>query len=59
MEYAALKFIGVGLLSFGLMGAALWAVGAMAFNFVLNLYYYRRVRKDLENQEHEQHDHGL
>jgi len=41
---------------FGLMGAAVWAVGAMAFNFVLNLYYYRRVRKDLENKENEQHD---
>lgn len=34
---------------YGLLGAATWAVAAMAFSFVLNLYYYRRVRKELEN----------
>jgi hypothetical protein len=41
---------------YGLMGAATWAVAAMAFNFVLNLYYYRRVRNELENKGNEQHD---
>jgi O-antigen/teichoic acid export membrane protein len=41
----------VGLLVFvrryGLLGAAWFAVASMAFNFVLHLYYYRKLHKEL------------
>jgi O-antigen/teichoic acid export membrane protein len=33
--------------TFGVQGAAWWASGSMAFNFLLNLYYYRKVRREL------------
>ena len=44
----------VGLYAFtrryGLAGAAWFAVVAMAFNFALHLYYYRKLLKELEKQ---------
>lgn len=38
---------------YGLAGAAWYAVGSMAFNFALHLYYYRKLRKTLELQAEE------
>jgi O-antigen/teichoic acid export membrane protein len=35
---------------YGLAGAAWFAVAAMAFNFALHLYYYRKLLKELEKQ---------
>jgi O-antigen/teichoic acid export membrane protein len=35
----------------GLLGAAWWASGSMFFNFLLNLYYYRKVRKELNRMQ--------
>ncbi|HQR40452.1 MAG TPA: lipopolysaccharide biosynthesis protein [Blastocatellia bacterium] len=45
---------------YGLLGAAWFAVGSMAFNFCLHLYYYQRLRSDLErtNTQHEHHGDG-
>ena len=49
LALGAVNLIGLLLLvpSFGVRGAAWWASGSMAFNFLLNLYYYRKVRKTL------------
>jgi O-antigen/teichoic acid export membrane protein len=43
---------------YGLLGAAWFAVGSMAFNFCLHLYYYQRLRSNLELQAVSDEHHG-
>ena len=61
LSVGAANVVGVPLCAYryGLAGAAWYAVGSMAFNFALHLYYYRKLQKmlSLRSEEHE-HDDG-
>lgn len=43
--------------TYGLPGAAWFAASSMAFNFVLHLYYYRRLRAGLAARVEDRHEH--
>lgn len=52
LTVGAVNLVGlpISIRRYGLPGAAWFAVASMAFNFALHLYYYRRLRIELESE---------